>query len=169
MGKMFPNRAGLPVEENDKVLEAELTAAGIPWSMNIPDGNTKHLQELFLKNSGEVKTHGVGWLLNGRWQFRRLWCYWAAEGEGGLPIEVAEKLHETYGKEVRVAGHCGCPHPREWFRGFGVDHYHVDTPEGLKALADAIKAVYEANEAKLVELRAAGKCMDNEPKEKGRG
>jgi hypothetical protein len=60
-------------------------------------------------------------------------------------VEAAERLHATHGTQVRVDGHCGCPSPREWFKGFGVGHYHVDTPAGLKALADAIRSVYDAS------------------------
>jgi len=41
---------------------------------------------------------------------------------------------------VRVAGHCS-PSPLEWFHGFAVGNYHVDTFTGLKALADIIRLV----------------------------
>ena len=46
------------------------------------------------------------------------------------------------GRDVRVDGHCLAPSPLEWCKGFAVGMYHVDTPEGLKALADTIKLVY---------------------------
>lgn len=77
------------------------------------------------------------------WSFRRAWVYWVAEGPG-IPVETAELLHATHGSSVRVAGHCGCPSPREWYKGFGVGSYHVDSQEGLNALADAIRSVYDA-------------------------
>ncbi len=78
------------------------------------------------------------------WSFERAWYYWVAKGPG-LPVEIADKLHETHGKSVRVAGHCMCPSPREWYKGFPVPDYHVDTQEGLNALADAIRSVYDAS------------------------
>lgn len=57
-------------------------------------------------------------------------------------FKYADELHEKYGEVVRVAGHCGCPAPREWHKDpwyIGVSSYHIDTQEGLKVLADMIK------------------------------
>jgi hypothetical protein len=122
----FRNCAGR--EGVDDLLLQELAAAGIP-STRLPE---------CLRNTGEVKTVITGILH--RWSFRRAWVYWVAEGPG-LPIEEAEKLHESHGREVRVDGDCTCPAPRERYKGFGVGLYHVDTAEGLKALADALKRV----------------------------
>jgi hypothetical protein len=72
---------------------------------------------------------------SGDWKFNRAWTYWVAFvgggsdviGDGkGLPLEIASQLHERkypiigekqpviYGMVVRVTGHCGFPHPREW-------------------------------------------------------
>ncbi len=61
----------------------------------------------------------------------------------GLPLTYAQPLHEAFGQVVRVDGHCGCPSPLEWFKGFGVGLYHVDSPEGLKALARALTQCVE--------------------------
>lgn len=83
----------------------------------------------------------------GPWVFRRRWYYWSAEGPG-VPPDVAELLHAQHGKVVRVAGHCGCPSPREWYKGFGVGLYHVDTPEGLKALIDTLRTIYDPSKNK---------------------
>jgi hypothetical protein len=74
------------------------------------------------------------------WTFERAWHYWIAKGPG-IPADVAEQLHRTLGRDVRVNGHCGCPSPLEQNHGFAVGLYHVDTPAGLKALADTIKRV----------------------------
>lgn len=93
--------------------------------------------------SGEVPTRCAGGFA--MWSFKRAWYYWVAEGPG-LPVDVAEMLHEKHGRQVRVDGHCGCPSPREWFKGFGVGSYHVDGPEGLKALVDAIRSVYDPSQ-----------------------
>lgn len=73
-----------------------------------------------------------------RWSFERAWSYWVAEGPG-LPPKYANALHKKFGKVVRVEGHCACPSPKSWMKGFAVGMYHVDTQEGLKALADALK------------------------------
>ena len=108
----------------------ELTEAGIRASIFPGDAS-----------NSEVPGYVLGSL--SFWRFDRAWYYWRAKGPG-LPIEVAEKLHETHGTVCRVAGHCACPSPREWYKGFGVPDYHVDTPKGLKALADAIRSVYDA-------------------------
>lgn len=132
----FPNLAremNPPVDviaEVTATAEAELRAAGI--RVTILDLGTRN----------GVPSDAYGHL--SMWSFTRAWYYWVAKGPG-LPLEVAEKLHATHGTQVRVDGHCGCPSPREWFKGFGVGCYHVDTPAGLKALADAIRSVYDAS------------------------
>jgi hypothetical protein len=111
----------------NEYLTGELLAAGIAV---VP----------FLDNKREVPATIKGKL--GSWTFERAWYYWVARGNH-IPFEVADKLHEAHGKDVRVCGHCGCPSPREWYDGIrhepGVPLYHVDTQEGLNALADAIR------------------------------
>ena len=96
-----------------------------------------HRYEIF-RDQGEVKTSVRG-SLHG-WLFTRAWYYWIATGPG-IPPEYANKLHEKHGKAVRVDGHCCCPSPKEWLKGFAVGHYHVDTQTGLCALADTIRQV----------------------------
>jgi hypothetical protein len=125
---VFPNMAG--VEGCDDTLRAELKAAGIV-AYQLP---------LQLPNS-EVPTCIIGTLEPMRWGFRRAWYYWIADGPG-IPPAYATELHRRHGKDVRVSGHCACPSPLEWHKGFAVGMYHVDTPAGLKALADVIKNVY---------------------------
>jgi hypothetical protein len=121
----FPNLAGRP--DIDDIVSAELAAAGI---------GIRDLGEWFKAHSGEVRTGIIGCC--GPWTFRRAWYYWIATGPG-LPPVYANALHETHGRQVRVDGHCGCPSPLEWHKGFAVGQYHVDTPDGLKALADTLK------------------------------
>jgi hypothetical protein len=114
------------LKELDEKCRAELQAAGIkPF-------------DRIVRVKGEVPTRIMG-SLHG-WGFERAWYYWVANGPG-IPPVYANKLHETHGQEVRVDGHCGCPSPLEWCKGFAVGHYHVDTAEGLKALADTIKLI----------------------------
>lgn len=147
-GAGFPNLArpqNPPPEviaEVTAITEAELTAAGI------------RVSEFGFLQQGEVPTETIGTL--SMWIFQRAWYYWRAKGPG-LPVEVAEKLHATHGTVVRVGGHCMCPSPREYFKGFGISDYHVDSPEGLKALADAILSVYDASKDPDATPRTGGK------------
>lgn len=138
---MFPNKTGRN-DDNDQVLLAELEAAGIP---NVEEDIGKPLsdtvKDILRKNNGEV----VSWVrgvLHG-WEFKRAWYYWVAKGPG-VEIAVAEKLQEQFGTSLRVDGYAGGQDPRERFKGLAVGCYHVDTPEALKALADAIKGICEA-------------------------
>lgn len=149
----FPNKAGDHADTN-AILTAELHAAGIPtifdqfnWdsrNSETPKNYTletwqeSHYATLFRNSSGEVKTSITGFLYG--WKFERAWYYWTATGPG-IPPDAAMKLHETHGKDVRVAGHCGCPSPLEWYKGMAVPNYHIDTPDGLKALADLIRSI----------------------------
>ena len=114
--------------EVDQAMLAELKAAGIPT-----EGPCESL-----RNGQEVPWAYVG-NLHG-WGFRRAWYYWVATGPG-IPCDVAMELWDRH-KDVRVDGHCGSSSPLEWFKGFSVGHYHVDTLEGLIALADTIRSVY---------------------------
>jgi hypothetical protein len=127
----FPNKAGTHTDTDD-VLAAELEAAGI----------TVRRMEVLRNRNGEVKTSVIGELHG--WGFERSWYYWICEGPG-IECAIAEKLHASHGKSVRVDGHCGCPSPREWFGGLACGRYHVDDAEGLKALADVIKGIVAAN------------------------
>ncbi len=114
----------------DQVVYAELKDAGI---------KTEGPHEFLRKHNGEVPTAYIGSLC--RWGFRRAWYYWIAEGPG-IPPDKAQEFHERWGKEVRVDGHCGCPAPLEWFRGFAVGRYHIDTQEGLNAFAELLRSIY---------------------------
>ncbi|BAW19105.1 hypothetical protein [Ralstonia phage RP31] len=141
----FPNRAGDHADTDD-ILRAELKAAGIPTLQEDAGQPPEWLADMLRRQSGEVKTSVLG-VLHG-WKFTRGWYYWMVEGPG-LDVDTAEALHATHGRVVRVAGHCGCPSPREWFKGFACGSYHVDTPDGLKALADVIKEVFNKSAAIL--------------------
>ncbi len=76
--------------------------------------------------------------------FERAWYYWVAQIPSGLPLDCARKIHEAHGRYVRVGGDCTAPSPDEWVaRGYNdIDIYHVDTMEGLKALAEAIRGAF---------------------------
>lgn len=137
----FPNKAGSHADTDD-ILRAELKAAAIPTVQEDAGHPPDYLADFLRKASGEVKTSVVG-TLHG-WKFERAWNYWVCSGPG-IEVEAAERLHATHGQTVRVDGHCGCPSPREWFKGLACGSYHVDDPEGLRALADTIRALVTAN------------------------
>ena len=122
-------------KKNDSVVKSELEAAGIKVA-----GPHEFLRR------HEIYTAYIGDMCG--WGFHRAWYYWVAEGPG-IPPDLAQKFHKTWGKEVRVDGHCGCPSPREWFKGFAVGHYHIDTAEGLKAFADLLKEIYVETEEEV--------------------
>ncbi len=86
-----------------------------------------------------------------------------AENGNGLPLEVATELHnreyptkgegqpKTYGQAIRVSGHCGCPPPEEWAEERNISEtetkhfirsYHIDSQEGLNALAGVIRTLH---------------------------
>ncbi len=125
----FPNYAKRD-DVDDKIIQ-ELKQAGITYTK---------MPESLRKYHSEMRTVILGVLFD--WSFSRNWNYWVAKGPG-IPPEYANKLHEKYGKLVRVDGHCDCPSPFERFKGFAVSVYHVDTFSGLNALADTIRLVIE--------------------------
>lgn len=116
-----------------EIVKEELRQAGL------------HCFDIPVRPRREVPTGALGYLEGTGWTFERAWRYWIAEGPG-LPLEVAERLYQDLGSEVRVGGDCTGPSPRSTYHGFGVPLYHIDTPRGLKALADALKSVLEANQ-----------------------
>jgi hypothetical protein len=143
--EVFPNFAGHP--DIDDACAAELTEAGI----------LVHKFEFLKDQHPEVKTSVRGTLNN--WIFQRYWYYWTAKGPG-IPPSYANKLHEEFGQEARVDGHCGCPSPLEWFHGFAVNHYHVDTQRGLNALAAVIRQVVDDSGVPFKTKTAGHRPMD---------
>lgn len=133
---IFPNLARCNEDfdsaqpEVDAIVKAELKAAGIDA---LQPSKSFRLE-------GEVPTSYIGAIEGSGWTFERRWYYYAAKGNG-IPPDIAEELHRTHGQSVRVDGHCACPSPTKWFKGFAVGHYHVDNAEGLKALSDTIRGV----------------------------
>ena len=138
----FHNKAG-DHADTDEMLRAELRLAGIPTLQEADGRASEFPANLLRRGSGEVKTSVIGVLH--RWEFKRAWRYWAARGPG-IEVDAAMRLHDAHGKSVRVDGHCGCPSPLEWFKGLACGSYHVDDIEGLRALADCIKALVARSE-----------------------
>jgi len=101
------------IKEADLYIKDELFLAGIPAIKG-----EKSEREIPYSITGKL----------GDWNFGRAWYYWVASAQNGkgLSLEVATQLHERqypiigedqpkiYGKVIRVTGHCGCPHPRDW-------------------------------------------------------
>ena len=143
----FPNKAGDHADTDD-VLRAELRAAGIQTLQEAEGKPPEYMADMLRRNSGEVKTSVIG-VLHG-WEFKRAWYYWMASGPG-IEVEAAERLHAAHGQTVRVTGHCGCPSPREWFKGLACGGYHVDDSEGLRALVDCIRALVARHQPPNVE------------------
>ena len=135
----FPNKAGDHADTDD-ILRAELAAAGIQTLQQHEGKPPEYMADFLRETSGEVKTSVVG-TLHG-WTFKRAWYYWAAKGPG-IEVAAAERLHAAHGRDVRVDGHCGRPSPTEQYKGLAVGDYHVDTPAGLRALAETIKALVD--------------------------
>jgi len=71
----------------------------------------------------EVPYTVIGELLtpHGKFTFKRTWYYWMVIGN--VPLAIANKIYENKvgKKDVRVAGHCGCPPPKDW-----VDYINED-------------------------------------------
>jgi hypothetical protein len=104
-------------KDADLYIQEELILAGIP----LVRGDISR---------GEVPYTITGKL--GDWSFNRAWYYWVASAPEckGLPLEAAAQMHEKnypvlgegqpthYGDVIRVVGHCGCPHPKDWAEHF---------------------------------------------------
>lgn len=73
--------------------------------------------------------------LNG-FKFERSWRYYTVTGK--MPIEVARELHKhpIAAADVRVVGHCGCPHPDD-------DHwaswYEIQSGKKVISCSDWVK------------------------------
>jgi len=130
----FPNKAG-DHDDTDAILRLELKAAGIQ-TIQENAGHDETSFSFLRKASGEVK-NSVRGVLHG-WVFERAWYYWSARGPG-IDFEHAMGIWRDYGDEVRVSGDCACRSPHFWYKGLAAGFYHVDSPEGLLVLANAIR------------------------------
>lgn len=93
-------------KECDDVIEMELKKAKIPI-VTVSKSNSEvpyTLIGILVTNHHEV----IGFT------FKRAWTYWIVKGK--VPLKIAEELYDNpIGKvDIRVAGHCGCPPPKEW-------------------------------------------------------
>jgi hypothetical protein len=172
----FPNLGDPPFKSTRKEMALnELTNAGFPrgsWILREREikvytkdseaaqlaGTGIYIPEIAKRSATEwITVYDVEANLYG-WKFSRNWYYWVAEvqyenDEYGIPIDLAEEFHKQFGKEVRVAGHCGCPSPREWYKGKPCECYHVDTIRGFEALVKLLKQHYGNVEAQHEKVR----------------
>lgn len=106
-------------KECDRCIRAELDEAGI------------ERVKLSERLKREVAASIVGKL--GPFLFERAWYYWVVKGP--VPLVVADEMyaHPVGNKDVRVAGHCGCPPPSEWAHYFDGDGVPLRSdPKGEK-------------------------------------
>lgn len=87
------------------------------------------------------------------WRFYRAWYYWCAHdcGANAVRREVAEEFNREWREQVRVDGFAGGKDVQG-----DVDGYHVDTVEGLAALAALLRSANESSSTtpgKLHELK----------------
>lgn len=123
----------------DDTVRAELMEAGILGPDGKGDYGNYLEDESVRKRGGEVPCSIF--VAKYGWTFSRRWYYYAAQGPG-IPPEAAEKFHKEWGRQVRVEGHCGCPSPLEWCKGFAVGSYHIDTQEGLNAFVKLLASIH---------------------------
>ena len=102
--------------------------------------------------TGEVPATISGKL--GGFTFRRAWCYWIVDGP--MPLDIASRLYESnevWKKEVRVEGHGGAPHPKEWAIYYDaeramVECFHIDSRAGLSLFADTVRSLVKSTATK---------------------
>lgn len=122
----FDNMAGVPQDITTPMLRVELETAGITSCLQVPYGEPKAIISgvMVFKNGQAMVLH-------------RAWIYWTAWLIEPLSHKAALALHDIHGKFVRPDGDCTSPRPVT-----SVDHYHVDTQDGLNALVAAVKAEF---------------------------
>ena len=150
----FPNMAG--VTECDRWIEKELYEAKIPIRSGFENWNCKkgvHSGGIIVVSQwesyqdkwnpkSEVPYHIIGNLGDGKFIFKRAWYYWMVRGN--VPLKIAKKLYEDPigRRDVRVAGHCGCPPPKGWTKTINgkkcVTSYHIDSQAGLNLFVRAL-------------------------------
>ena len=130
-------------KEVDDVVRAELVEAGILTGDENGKTTRNYMEADFIREvNGQFKKVPTAiFAAKYGWKFERRWYYYVAQGYG-IPPDVAEEFHKTWGTQVRVEGHCGCPSPLEWCHGFAVGSYHIDTQEGLNAFVKLLESIW---------------------------
>ena len=114
--------------------------AGVPRATELITEELKRLDIPIIDSKepiDEPKSLVYGQL--GDYIFKRAWYYYKVSGD--VPLNVAEELYSTLiGKQdIRVVGHCGCPHPSTWAKNGVIDHYHIDSEVGMYIFVQTLK------------------------------
>ena len=119
----------------DTIIREELQIANIP------------IIELGSYMNSEVSASVIG-LLNG-FKFKRAWYYWMVDGY--MPLKYADYLYDNYEDlNIRVAGHCGNPPPKEWI-----------TCKNKSKLLDPLFELYESGKITMDEFNIQAKELTN--------
>ncbi len=122
----FDNMVGVPNETQSAILRVELECAGITSLLQMPYGEPQAtISGIMVFKSGQTMV------------LHRSWIYWSAWLIKPLPLEAALALHDKQGRFVRPDGHADSPRPTT-----SVDHYNIDTQDGLNALVTAVKTEF---------------------------
>jgi len=108
------------VSEINPIVDAELTAAGIPIFPS-----PEPIQ-------GEVPTSRIG-RLNG-WEFTRAWVYWIARGR--MPLNTARIIYKFGCREIRCGGDCTAPAPDTKVEYIAPDGREIVTAEDMDLFAE---------------------------------
>lgn len=123
------NLAGIETVSTNFIVAAELAKAGIPAF------------DIDLLKSPEVRATIIGALTFAGGQevvLVRAWTYWVVHLKEPLPSERAQALNLNWRGSVRVDGYAGGKDPNS----HGAYSYHVDSQEGLNALAMELKSAF---------------------------
>jgi len=110
----------------NQLLISELEHAGIEW---VAHGSVPERTEVFTNITGSL----------GTWKFTRAWRYWVATSPEGLRITLAESLHYYLGRSARANGDAACRGPQVSSESSRTQGYHLDSQDGLNALASTIR------------------------------
>jgi hypothetical protein len=136
------NLAGF--QECDAVIMQELTEAGIDLVFH--QRRASQFSEVPYTVTGELILTG------GSFTFRRAWCYWVVDGK--VPLALAEAMYAVEERrDVRVAGHCGCPPPAEWALPTVAElEWHIQQEEERREakMSDSVREIFMAS-----------RCVDN--------
>jgi len=130
----------------------------VPYAMIGALGSQKMVNE-YLKMTRLLDSESIDSLCeNLEFVFVRRWSYWSVTGY--VPLDTAVKMYrDPIGKrDVRVAGHCGCPPPEEWILPKlvagqeVVTNYHIDSQEGLNLFVRSVVEDKLVNDRRIEDL-----------------
>lgn len=123
---MYQLNDHLPDDLSDFLLAAELRFADLPVMRAL---GKNMMFSLLVFDGGTVA------------RFERAGVYWVVTLSNPLPLSFALSLSQQFRKTVRAEGMSGGIEPTR-----PVNHYHVDSREGLRALAAVLRAAFGAED-----------------------